>query len=136
MFSQAFIMYICSIGTGVNVGFPGVSTLANSTLVSLEGAQARRFFGLLMPVLLAADGYAVYAYRKTVRWDIVRDMVLPIAVGMFAGFLLLGRFNSKWMRKLLGVGVLGRCRPCQAVFARTASRVPFAMACNPVPNNQ
>ena len=57
-------MYICSIGTGVNVGFPGASTLANSTLVSLEGAQARRFFGLLMPVLLAADGYAVYAYPK------------------------------------------------------------------------
>jgi len=98
-------MYLCSIGTGVNVGFPGASTLANSTLVSLEGAQARRFFGLLMPVLLAADGYAVYAYRKTVRWDVVRDMVLPIAVGMFAGFLLLGRFNAKWMRKLLGVGV-------------------------------
>ena len=98
-------MYICSIATGLNIGFPGASTLANSILVSLEGAQARRFFGLLVPVLLAADGYAVYAYRKSARWDVVRDMVLPIAVGMFTGFLLLGRFDAMWMRKLLGVGV-------------------------------
>ena len=104
--SQAFIMYLCSICTGINTGFPGASTLANSTLVSLVGAQARRFSGLLLPVLLAADGYAVYAYRRTVRWDVVRDMILPIAVGMFSGFLLLGRFDVHWVRKLVGMTVL------------------------------
>jgi uncharacterized membrane protein YfcA len=104
-------MYMCALANGLNVGIPGISTFATTTLVASreEGALARRFFGLLVPVLLAADGTASYLYRGTSRWDIVRDVVLPIAVGMFAGFLILGKVDSTGVRRGIGMVVIMMC---------------------------
>lgn len=111
MISQAFRIYICAVANGLNTGIPGLSTFATTTLVASreEGALARRFFGILVPVLLSADSTSAYLYRKTARWDVVRDVVLPIAVGMFTGFLVLGKIDSTWMRRLIGAAVVVMC---------------------------
>lgn len=108
MISQAFRMYICAVVNGLNTGIPGLSTFATTTLVVAreEGALARRFFGILLPVLLSSDLTASYQYRKTARWDIVRDVTLPIAVGMFTGFLVLGKVDSGGMRRVIGAIVI------------------------------
>lgn len=101
-------MYVCAVANGLNTGIPSLSTFATTTLVAAreEGALARRFFGILVPVLLSADLTASYQYRKTARWDIVRDVILPIAVGMFTGFLVLGKVDSTGMRRVIGAVVI------------------------------
>jgi hypothetical protein len=49
---------------------------------------ARDAAGMLLPVLLAMDAIAVYAYRKEVDWGILRIMLPGAAIGTILGWAL------------------------------------------------
>jgi uncharacterized membrane protein YfcA len=64
-----------------SLGMVGVPLL---TLVM----PARDAAGVMLPILLAMDVIAVYAYRKDVDWKVLRIMLPGAAVGTLMGWLL------------------------------------------------
>ena len=105
MVGYAAAMYGAALMIGLDKGgIPGLGALGLTTVLSLAGPGhlARRTIGIFVPTLAAADVSAVYAYRDAVRWDIIRGLVLPMAVGMFFGFLLLGRMPDEEVRVCVG----------------------------------
>ena len=108
-FSHAQLLYFASVCIGLDKGgLPGLGTIAVTSLLASANSPelSRRFLGLLLPVLAGADLYScLYAYKDAARLDVVRDLVLPLAVGMFFGFLVLGTIDAVVIRFTVGIVV-------------------------------
>jgi uncharacterized membrane protein YfcA len=105
----ALLLYLSSILIGLDKGgVPGLGALGLTTVLSLAGPGhlARRTIGIFVPTLAVADVSAIYVYRDAVRWDIIRGMVLPMAIGMWFGFLCLGRLPDEDVRLFVGWALL------------------------------
>jgi uncharacterized protein len=105
----ALLLYLSSILIGLDKGgVPGLGALGLTTVLSLAGPGhlARRTIGIFVPTLAVADVSAIYVYRDAVRWDIIRGMVLPMAIGMWFGFLCLGRLPDEDVRLCVGWALL------------------------------
>jgi len=104
----ALLLYVSSILIGIDKGgIPGLGALGISTVLAQSGGLlARRSLGIFVPVLTSADLFALYVYGDSIRWDIVRDLILPLSVGMFAGFCLLGRLPDDEIRICVGWALL------------------------------
>jgi hypothetical protein len=90
MLSHAFLLYLSAIFTGIERGgIPGLAPVAVTTLLATSGSAGlgRRLLGVMIPAYFCSDLTACYLYRESIRWDILRELVLPIAVGMFFSFL-------------------------------------------------
>jgi hypothetical protein len=108
MLSHAMLLYLSAMFTGIERGgVPGLAPVAVTTLIATSGSAAlsRRLIGLLIPVYCASDLYACYIYKESIRWDILRSLVLPVAVGMFFAFLTLGVFEADDIRTYVGIGL-------------------------------
>lgn len=108
MLSHAMLLYLSAMFTGIERGgVPGLAPVVVTTLMATSGSASlsRRLIGLLIPVYCAADLYACYIYKESIRWDILRTLVLPVAVGMFFSFLTLGRLDAEDIRAYVGVGL-------------------------------
>lgn len=127
----ALLLYLSSILIGVDKGgLPGLGSLALMSVLSLAGPGhlARRTIGIFVPVLAVADISAIYAYRDAVRWDIIRGLVLPMAIGMWFGFMLLGRLPDEDVRLCVGyalifVTLVGNYVPIVAFFTSRGKAV-------------
>lgn len=108
MISYATLLYLSAVFTGIERGgIPGLAPVAMTSLVATSGSAAlsRRLIGLLIPVCCASDLYACYAYKESIRWDILRNLVLPVAVGIFFSFLTLGRLDAEDIRAYVGLAL-------------------------------
>jgi len=108
MISHATLLYLSAILTGIERGgIPGLAPVAVTTLVATSGSAAlsRRLIGLLLPVYCASDLFACYTYKESIRWDVLRNLVLPVAVGMFFSFLTLGMIDAEDVRAYVGVAL-------------------------------
>ena len=106
MLSHATLLYLSAIFTGLERGgIPGLAPVAVTSMIATSGSAAlsRRLIGLLIPVYCASDLFACYAYKDSIRWDILRNLVLPVAVGMFFSFLTLGMIDAEDIRTYVGV---------------------------------
>ena len=65
---------------------------------------ARDAAGMMLPVLLAMDAIAVYAYRKEVDWRILRIMLPGAAIGTLIGWALWAFVSDAMV--LLFVGII------------------------------
>jgi uncharacterized membrane protein YfcA len=65
---------------------------------------ARDAAGMMLPVLLAMDAFAVYAYRKEVSWDILKIMLPGAALGTLIGWALWAFVSDAMV--LLFVGII------------------------------
>jgi len=105
----AIAMYLSAIMIGLDKGgIPGLGALALTTVLALAGPGhlARRTIGIFVPTLAVADVSAIYVYRDAVRWDIIRGLVLPMAIGMWFGFMCLGRLPDQDVRVFVGWALL------------------------------
>lgn len=127
----ALLLYMSSILIGFDKGgIPGLGSLALMSVLSLAGPGhlARRTIGIFVPVLAVADISAIYAYRDAVRWDIIRGLVLPMAIGMWFGFMCLGRLPDEDVRLCVGyalifVTLVGNYRPILSYFTSRGKAV-------------
>lgn len=88
-------------------GIPGLGVL-NVVLLALFMDDARLSVGVMLPLLLSSDLWAVGFYRKHADWALIRSLVLPIAVGMVCGGIILWQIeNNDLFKRLLGGVVLG-----------------------------
>lgn len=91
------------IGLSKN-GVPGVGIVAAP--FAAIAMDTRMSVGILLPILIVGDIFAVSHYRGHASWKTLRPLALPTALGIIAGFLVLDRVDSRQLGVLLGVSVL------------------------------
>ncbi len=64
---------------------------------------AREAAGVMLPVLLAMDVLAIYAYRKEIDWHILKIMLPGAAIGMLAGWGLWALVSDAVVLLLVGI---------------------------------
>lgn len=85
-------------------GVPGIGILVVTLLAGIF--PARLSVGILLPLLIAGDVFAVIYYRRHAEWPRLWRLFPWVAVGLGAGFLILGHLNNENMRPVLGGLVL------------------------------
>ena len=68
---------------------------------------ARESTGIVLPMLIAGDIFAMTVYGKHANWKYVRRMFGPAMIGVVAGWLLMIRLDEKYYRPLIGTIILG-----------------------------
>ncbi|MDQ5977878.1 MAG: uncharacterized protein QG602_850 [Verrucomicrobiota bacterium] len=85
-------------------GIPGISILSVGILANLM--PAKQATGVVLPMLIFADVFAFFVYRKNLDWRRV-GRLLPWAVGgVVLGWLALGRIDDRQTARLVGVILL------------------------------
>ncbi|MFY8200738.1 MAG: sulfite exporter TauE/SafE family protein [Pirellula staleyi] len=101
-----FLLAIAAFGIGVTKsGFSGVSMVHVILFAYVFGA--RESTGIVLPMLIAGDIFAMTVYGKHANWTYVRRMFGPAMIGVVAGWLLMFRLDEKYYRPLIGTIILG-----------------------------
>ncbi len=131
---------------------PGAAVVASPLIAEI--VVGRAIPGTTLPLLLAADVFAVAWYRQHARWDLLRPMILSVSVGFAAGaafFVIVGS-STRVIEIVIGISILvvvlvqsrrmiGRQQPVQptpaaaAVYGSTGGFTTFvANAAGPILN--
>lgn len=82
--SQWMLALLSAFGLGVaKSGFAGVGLFHVVVFAFLFGAK--KSTGYVLPMLIFGDVCAVVAFRQHARWEYVRSMSLPTALGVVIG---------------------------------------------------
>ena len=84
-------------------GIPGLGVLAVALFASV--LPARESTGIVLIVLIAADIVSVLAYRRQASWPHLWRIMPWAAIGIVAGWLIMGRIDSLTTQRLIG-GIL------------------------------
>jgi len=71
-----------------------------------EVIPARASTGVVLPMLVFADIFAVTYYRRRVVWSYLIRLLPWTVVGVVLGFLALGRINDEQLKPFIGIVVL------------------------------
>ncbi len=94
-----------AVGIGVaKSGFSGVSMLHVLIFASLFGAKEST--GVVLPMLIVGDILAVRTFRQHARWDYIRRLLPPAALGVIAGAFLVQRISEAQYKPLIGLIIL------------------------------
>ncbi len=88
--------------TGIN----GLGLLCVVIFASLF-PSAKQASGLVLPLLLVGDAYAVVVYRRHAQWRLLWRLFPWTAAGVVAGFWALGRMSDSQARTVIGALVAG-----------------------------
>lgn len=103
---QWLLAILGAAGIGMSKsGFSGVSMLHVIIFAGLFGA--RDSTGVVLPMLIVGDILAVLAFRQHARWDYIRRLFPPAAIGVIMGALLVRRLSEAQFRPLIGAIILG-----------------------------
>lgn len=86
-------------------GLLGSLGMVGVPLLSLV-MPARDAAGMMLPVLLAMDAFAIYAYRKEVDWKIIWIMLPGAAIGTILGWVLWAAVSDAAVLLFVGVVTL------------------------------
>ena len=100
------LLCIAALGIGITKsGFSGVSMVHVILFAAVFGA--RDSTGVILPMLIAGDIFAMAIYGKHANWKYVRSMIWPTTIGVIAGWLLMFRLSEQYYRPLIGSIILG-----------------------------
>lgn len=85
-------------------GLPGIGILAIPLMAWVLPARAST--GVVLPMLIFADLFAVGYYRRFAVWSKLARLLPWAAVGVFLGYLALGRVNDQQLKPIIGGIVL------------------------------
>jgi uncharacterized membrane protein YfcA len=96
------LLYVAAVISGFSkTGIPGISILAVGIYANILPAKVAT--GVVLPMLVFADIFAYFVYRKNLEWRRV-GRLLPWALGgLVAGWLALGHVNDGQAARLVGV---------------------------------
>ncbi|MCB1105011.1 MAG: sulfite exporter TauE/SafE family protein [Opitutaceae bacterium] len=86
-------------------GIGGLGMLAVVIFANLM--PAKQSAGFVLPMLVMADVVAVLSYRRHAQWSLLWKLFPWTALGVFLGFLAMGRIDNQQAGLLIGVIVLG-----------------------------
>jgi len=100
------LLAVAAFGIGITKsGFSGVSMVHVYLFASVFGAKDST--GIVLPMLIAGDVFAMSVYGKRANWVYVRRMMPPTLIGVVAGWLLMFQLPEVYYRPLIGFIVLG-----------------------------
>ena len=103
---QWAVLVIGAFAIGVSkTGLPGVGILV-VPLMALA-FPAKPSVGLLLPILIFADIFAVGYYRHHGKWKHLAKLLPWAIVGIGVGYVVLSKINSDMLKPVIGVIVLG-----------------------------
>jgi uncharacterized membrane protein YfcA len=85
---------------------PGAALVATPLIATI--VTGRAIPGTTLPLLIAADIFAVTWYRRHARWDLLRPMIISVSVGFAAGtafFAIVGS-ATRSIEIVIGVSIL------------------------------
>jgi uncharacterized protein len=85
-------------------GFPGSGLITVLVMAHLFGA--RESTGALLPMLICGDILSVRVYHAHARWDLIRRMLPPTAIGIIASYFLMRWLPGGAFRPIIGWIVL------------------------------
>ncbi len=99
---QWVLLYLAAVISGFSkTGIPGISILSVGIYANV--LPARMATGVVLPLLIFADLFAYFVYRKHLEWRRV-GRLLPWALGgLVLGWLALGRVDDRQTARLVGV---------------------------------
>lgn len=100
------LLAIAAFGIGITKsGFSGVSMVHVILFAIVFGA--RDSTGVVLPMLIAGDIFAMSVYGKHANWRYVRRMMLPTSIGVVTGWLMMFRLPEAYYRPLIGAIIFG-----------------------------
>jgi uncharacterized membrane protein YfcA len=81
-------------------GIPGVGILFVAVFANVM--PARQATGAVLPLLIFADAFAFFAYRKNLEWGRVGRLLPWALAGVVAGWLVLARVNDAQTAHIVG----------------------------------
>lgn len=100
------LLAIAAFGIGITKsGFSGVSMVHVILFAFVFGA--RNSTGIVLPMLIAGDIFAMSVYGKHANWRYVRRMMLPTLIGVVIGWLMMFRLPEAYYRPLIGAIIFG-----------------------------
>jgi uncharacterized membrane protein YfcA len=86
-------------------GLPGVGILA--ILITAMVIPAKQSTGLILPMLIVGDIFAVAYYRRHAVWKHLVMLIPFAAIGIVTGWLIMDRINETQLRMFIGGSTLG-----------------------------
>ncbi len=121
---------IAAILVGVSkTALPGAGIIATPLLATV--LHGRSLAGTTLPILLVADLFAVRWYRHDARWDLLRPLVAPVAIGFGLGAWFFVSVGSATRPLDVTIGVIDLVMVAIQVFRsarRTAAADPTVAA--------
>ncbi len=78
-----------------------------TVLFMAEVLPARESTGVVLPLLIVGDVFAVSVYRQHARWHYIRHLLAPALVGVVVGYFLMNLIPDHAFRHVLGWIILG-----------------------------
>lgn len=125
--SQWMLALVSSFGLGVaKSGFAGVGLFHVVVFAFLFGAKTST--GIVLPMLIFGDVCAVAAFRQHARWDYIKSMSLPTALGVVIGWALMNSISESAYKPVIGSIILALATMQAARMWRPGwfERVPHA----------
>jgi len=92
---------LAAAGVGLSkAGLPGVGLFHVVVFAFLFGA--RDSTGVVLPMLLVGDIYAVSVFRQHARWDYIRRMLPPVCLGVILGAVSMRRLDDSTFKPVVG----------------------------------
>lgn len=87
-------------------GITGISILSIA-LFNFVFPSSKQTSGLVLPLLIFGDCVAVFSYRQHAHWRFVWRLFPWTALGVFFGYLTLGRISDHAAKELIGSIIIG-----------------------------
>ncbi|PAW77986.1 MAG: hypothetical protein B9S32_08790 [Verrucomicrobia bacterium Tous-C9LFEB] len=78
-----------------------------TVLFMAEVLPARESTGVVLPLLIVGDLFAVHAYRHHAQWRYIRHLLAPALVGIGMGYLAMNAIPDKNFKHVMGWIILG-----------------------------
>ncbi len=104
-YTDWLLLAIAAFAIGITKsGFSGVSMVHVYLFASVFGAKDST--GIVLPMLIAGDIFAMSVYGKRANWSYVRRMMPPTLIGVVMGLLLMFQLPEAYNRPLIGLIIL------------------------------
>ncbi|WP_337970162.1 sulfite exporter TauE/SafE family protein [Virgibacillus salexigens] len=99
------IVILCALFIGFSKsGLPNLIILVITMIMFVF--PARDSVGILLPMLLIGDLFAVTYYRRNVVWKHLKDLIPWVLIGIVAGYFVLEYVNDQQLKPIIGIIVL------------------------------
>jgi uncharacterized protein len=99
--------YVAALIVGLSkTAFPGAALVTTPIVATIVSGRA--IAGTTLPILIAADVFAVTWYGRHTRWDLLRPMIIAVSIGFAAGaafFAIVGS-STRPIELVIGLCVL------------------------------
>lgn len=103
--TEWILLILGAMGIGISKsGFPGISMFHVVVYAFVFGAMDST--GILLPMLVVGDFFAIHVYGRKAVWKQVRRLLPPTLVGILIGWLLMSQLDEAVFKRLVGVIIL------------------------------